>query len=143
MKSVAFESKDQIEIVELIDKKTRRPILTIFLNNRKFHSVYEHKIMTDKIQFIAEYVNCDNAFIAAGYALSTQQYARRVDIKKFPDMLRVSILNALPSRKLCSPSTQVVEEPILTLTQPAKVCDPTTISLCPVTALDPTSTENN
>lgn len=100
---VSYNANDVVEIVELINKETKRPIMTIFIVNRKFGNAYEHIMRANKaIDFVGEYVRCNTPHIAAGYELATAQHGRQIDVSKIPAELRLSIMNCLPEQQCTS-----------------------------------------
>lgn len=99
---VSYKGDDRVEIVELVLKETKKPLLTVFLVNRRFSHVYEHKIPSNReVNFVAEYVRCPNVHVAAGYELATAQHGRKCDLSKLPGELRVAIMNCLPQDESC------------------------------------------
>lgn len=106
--SITYKVGDRVEIVELVDKKTRYPLMTFFILNRKFHTIYQHRANKPDIDFhfVAEYVPVVNIYVAGGYEMATRQHGRPVPLSKIPDKLRINILNALPMEiESCSDST--------------------------------------
>lgn len=144
-KAVSFGINDKVDIMELVDKATRRPVFTVFLINRKIERLYQHRVRFDgktKVEFICEHISCPNAHVAAGYELATKMYGKPGDPQLLPMQLRMTILGSLPEPKVsqCSNSIQAEGGPTLAINPPAKPCETTGISQLEHVVTDHTST---